>query len=38
MIGGVIDPATRTLLAEADVDNSNGRLQPGMFARVTIAR
>lgn len=38
IIGGVIDPATRTLLAEADVDNSNGRLQPGMFARVTIAR
>ena len=38
MLGGVIDPATRTLLAEADINNSNGRLQPGMFARVTIAR
>lgn len=38
MIGGVIDPATRTLLVEADVDNSSGRLQPGMFTRVTIAR
>lgn len=38
MLGGVIDPATRTLLAEADIDNSTGRLQPGMFARVTIAR
>jgi membrane fusion protein, multidrug efflux system len=38
MIGGVIDPATRTLVAEADVDNSNGRLRPGMFARVSISR
>ncbi len=36
MIGGVIDPATRTLVAEADVNNSDGRLRPGMFARVTI--
>lgn len=38
IVGGVIDPATRTLLAEADINNSTGRLQPGMFARVTIAR
>ncbi|HYM61138.1 MAG TPA: efflux RND transporter periplasmic adaptor subunit [Thermoanaerobaculia bacterium] len=38
MIGGVIDPATRTLIAEADVDNSDGRLRPGMFARVSIAQ
>lgn len=38
MIGGVIDPATRTLVAEADINNSDGRLRPGMFARVTIAR
>ena len=38
MIGGVIDPATRTLMAEADVDNSDGRLRPGMFARVNIAQ
>jgi RND family efflux transporter MFP subunit len=38
MIGGVIDPATRTLIAEADVDNSDGALKPGMFARVSIAR
>ncbi|HSP14777.1 MAG TPA: efflux RND transporter periplasmic adaptor subunit [Thermoanaerobaculia bacterium] len=36
MIGGVIDPATRTLMAEADVNNSDGRLRPGMFARVNI--
>lgn len=38
MIGGVIDPGTRTLVAEADIDNADGRLRPGMFARVTIAR
>lgn len=38
MIGGVIDPATRTLVAEADIDNSDGRLRPGMFARVTVAQ
>lgn len=38
MVGGVIDPATRTLIAEADVDNSDGRLRPGMFARVNIAQ
>jgi RND family efflux transporter MFP subunit len=37
-IGGVIDPATRTLMAEADVDNADGRLRPGMFARVNIAQ
>jgi len=36
MIGGVIDPGTRTLMAEADIDNSDGRLRPGMFARVHI--
>ncbi len=38
MIGGVIDPATRTLVAEADVNNSDGRLRPGMFARVSISQ
>ncbi len=36
LIGGVIDPATRTLMAEADVNNADGRLRPGMFARVHI--
>jgi membrane fusion protein, multidrug efflux system len=38
MIGGVIDSATRTLLAEADVPNPDGRLRPGMFARVNLAK
>jgi membrane fusion protein (multidrug efflux system) len=38
VIGGVIDPATRALMAEADINNSDGRLRPGMFARVSIAQ
>jgi RND family efflux transporter MFP subunit len=29
-----IDPATRTLIVEADVDNSSGRLMPGAYAFV----
>jgi RND family efflux transporter MFP subunit len=29
-----LDPLSRTLLFEADVDNSSGRLAPGMFATV----
>jgi membrane fusion protein (multidrug efflux system) len=35
-IGGVIDPATRTVLVETDLPNSDGRLSPGLFARVEI--
>lgn len=33
-VGGVIDPATRTLFAEAEFPNRDGRLRPGLFARV----
>ncbi len=33
-IGGVIDPQTRTMFAEAEFANSDGRLRPGLFARV----
>lgn len=33
-VGGVIDPATRTLFAEAEFRNADGRLRPGLFARV----
>jgi RND family efflux transporter MFP subunit len=29
-----IDPATRTLLAEVDVPNKNGRLLPGSYAQL----
>ncbi len=31
-----LDPATRTLLVRADLDNSSGRLRGGMFARVDL--
>jgi len=33
-IGGVIDPKTRTMFAEAEFRNADGRLRPGLFARV----
>lgn len=35
-VGGVVDPATRTVLVETDLPNSDGRLSPGLFARVEI--
>jgi len=35
-IGGVVDPATRTVLVETALPNADGRLSPGMFARVEI--
>jgi RND family efflux transporter MFP subunit len=31
-----IDPATRTLLTEVDIDNSNGALLPGAYAEVHL--
>lgn len=34
----VIDPATRALKAEVEVDNHEGKLRPGMFVEVTIIR
>ncbi|MGH9456172.1 MAG: efflux RND transporter periplasmic adaptor subunit, partial [Thermoanaerobaculia bacterium] len=33
-VGGVVDPQTRTLFAEAEFTNADGRLRPGLFARV----
>ncbi len=33
-LGGVIDPKTRTMFAEAEFANKDGRLRPGLFARV----
>ena len=33
-VGGVIDPQTRTMFAEAEFANRDGRLRPGLFARV----
>lgn len=35
-VGAVIDPATRTILARADVPNPDRRLRPEMFAEVTL--
>ncbi|MFL6192545.1 MAG: efflux RND transporter periplasmic adaptor subunit [Thermoanaerobaculia bacterium] len=37
-VGGVIDPATRTFFAEAEFANTDGRLRPGLFARVDLGR
>lgn len=33
-VGGVIDPRTRTMFAEAEFPNAGGRLRPGLFARI----
>ncbi len=33
---GAIDPATRTLLTEVDVDNASGELRPGAYAEVHL--
>jgi membrane fusion protein (multidrug efflux system) len=35
-VGGVIDPSNRTFFAEAEFPNRDGRLRPGLFARVTL--
>jgi cobalt-zinc-cadmium efflux system membrane fusion protein len=35
-VGAVIDPATRTVMARADVSNPDGRLRPEMFADVLL--
>jgi membrane fusion protein, heavy metal efflux system len=35
-VGAVIDPATRTVTARADVSNPDRRLRPEMFAEVTL--
>jgi RND family efflux transporter MFP subunit len=33
---GMIDPTTRTLLTEVDIDNASGQLMPGSFAEVHL--
>jgi HlyD family secretion protein len=35
-IGGVVDPTTRTVAVETELPNRDGRLSPGLFARVEI--
>ena len=34
VVGGVIDPATRSFIVETEFPNRDGRLKPGLFARV----
>lgn len=36
-LGGVIDSATRSFLVETEFPNRDGKLRPGLFARVQIA-
>lgn len=36
LVGGVVDPSTRTVAVETELPNQDGRLSPGMFARVEI--
>jgi len=35
-VSGVLDPATRTMMIEADLPNTGGRLRPGMYATARI--
>jgi RND family efflux transporter MFP subunit len=35
-VGGVVDPTTRTVAVETELANRDGRLSPGLFARVEI--
>lgn len=35
-IATALDPSTRTMRVEIDLPNSDGKLQPGMYARVTL--
>jgi len=36
VVGGVIDSATRSLLVETEFPNRDGKLRPGLFARVEL--
>lgn len=36
VIGGVVDPTTRTVAVETEFSNADGRLSPGLFARVEL--
>jgi len=35
-VSGVVDSATRTVAVETELPNRDGRLSPGLFARVEI--
>jgi RND family efflux transporter MFP subunit len=36
-LSGAIDPATRTMLVEIDLANSDGRIRPGLYGQVRLA-
>jgi RND family efflux transporter MFP subunit len=36
-LSGVLDPATRTMLVEIDLENTDGRIRPGFYGRTEIA-
>jgi len=37
LVGGVVDPATRSFNVETEFDNQDHRLYPGLFARVELS-
>jgi membrane fusion protein (multidrug efflux system) len=37
-LGAELDPSTRTLAVEAEIANADGRLKPGMLARLEVPR
>jgi len=37
VVGGVIDPATRSFTVETEFPNRDGKLRPGLFARVEMS-
>lgn len=37
-LGAELDPSSRTLAVEAEIDNADGSLRPGMFGRMQIPR
>ena len=37
-LGAELDSDTRTLVVEAEIDNSEGRLRPGLFGRLEVPR
>jgi len=38
IVGGVVDPATRSFTVETEFPNRDGKLRPGMFARVELGQ
>lgn len=38
VVGGVVDPATRSFTVETEFPNRDGKLRPGMFARVEMGQ